>query len=76
MDFTNEINTLESEKLRLEEMLKRNNDRLQLLKEASTEPSSNGYRRFFKLKGYSLLYTREEDYSPLLNLFLKWQKTI
>ena len=30
MDFTNEINTLESEKLRLEEMLKRNNDRLQL----------------------------------------------
>ena len=25
MDFTNEINTLESEKLRLEEMLKRNN---------------------------------------------------
>lgn len=33
MDFTNEINTLESEKLRLEEMLKRNNDRLQLLKE-------------------------------------------
>lgn len=29
MDFTNEINTLESEKLRLEEMLKRNNDRLQ-----------------------------------------------
>ena len=27
MDFTNEINTLESEKLRLEEMLKRNNDR-------------------------------------------------
>lgn len=119
MDFTNEINTLESEKLRLEEMLKRNNDRLQLLKEASTEPSSDGYRRFFKLKGYSLLYTggerlnherhykltkdkfnklwhlkrdvltfqrviclarnrtfREEDYSPLLNLFLKWQKTI
>ena len=57
MDFTNEINTLESEKLRLEEMLKRNNDRLQLLKEASTEPSSDGYRRFFKLKGYSLLYT-------------------
>lgn len=35
MDFTNEINTLESEKLRLEEMLKRNNDRLQLLKKAS-----------------------------------------
>lgn len=35
MDFTNEINTLESEKLRLEEMLKRNNDRLQLLKEVS-----------------------------------------
>lgn len=32
MDFTNEINTLESEKLRLEEMLKRNNDRLQLLR--------------------------------------------
>lgn len=27
MDFTNEINTLESEKLRLEEMLERNNDR-------------------------------------------------
>lgn len=54
MDFTNEINTLESEKLRLEEMLKRNNDRLQLLKEASTEPSSDGYRRFFKLKGYTL----------------------
>lgn len=51
MDFTNEINTLESEKLRLEEMLKRNNDHLQLLKEASTEPSSDGYRRFFKLKG-------------------------
>lgn len=60
MDFTNEINTLESEKLRLEEMLKRNNDRLQLLKEASTEPSSDGYRRFFKLKGYSLLYTGGE----------------
>ena len=58
MDFTNEINTLESEKLRLEEMLKRNNDRLQLLKEASTEPSSDGYRRFFKLKGY---YTLEES---------------
>lgn len=57
MDFTNEINTLESEKLRLEEMLKRNNDRLQLLKEVSTKPSSDGYRRFFKLKGYSLLYT-------------------
>lgn len=57
MDFTNEINTLESEKLRLEEMLKRNNDRLQLLKEASTEPSSDG---FFKLKGYSLLYTGGE----------------
>lgn len=53
MDFTNEINTLESEKLRLEEMLKRNNDRLQLLKEVSTKPSSDGYRRFFKLKGYS-----------------------
>lgn len=51
MDFTNEINTLESEKLRLEEMLKRNNDRLQLLKEVSTKPSSDGYRRFFKLKG-------------------------
>lgn len=33
MDFTNEINTLESEKLRVEEMLKCNNDRLQLLKE-------------------------------------------
>jgi hypothetical protein len=60
MDFTNEINTLESEKLRLEEMLKRNNDRLQLLKKASTEPSSDGYRRFFKLKGYSLLYTGGE----------------
>lgn len=60
MDFTNETNTLESEKLRLEEMLKRNNDRLQLLKEASTEPSSDGYRRFFKLKGYSLLYTGGE----------------
>lgn len=60
MDFTNEINTLESEKLRLGEMLKRNNDRLQLLKEASTEPSSDGYRRFFKLKGYSLLYTGGE----------------
>lgn len=30
MDYTNEIKTLESEKLRLEEMLKRNNDRLQL----------------------------------------------
>ena len=58
MDFTNEINTLESEKLKLEEMLKRNNDRLQLLKEA--EPSSDGYRRFFKLKGYSLLYTGGE----------------
>ena len=57
MDFTNEINTLESEKLRLEEMLKRNNDHLQLLKEVSTKPSSDGYRRFFKLKGYSLLYT-------------------
>ena len=57
MDFTNEINTLESEKLRLEEMLKRNNDRLQLLKEVSTKLSSDGYRRFFKLKGYSLLYT-------------------
>lgn len=41
-------------------MLKRNNDRLQLLKEASTEPSSDGYRRFFKLKGYSLLYTGGE----------------
>lgn len=60
MDFTNEINTLESEKLRLEEMLKRNNDRLQLLKEVSTKPSSDGYRRFFKLKGYSLLYTGGE----------------
>ena len=60
MDFTNEINTLESEKLRLEEMLKRNNDRLQLLKEASTESSSDKYRRFFKLKGYSLLYTGGE----------------
>lgn len=60
MDFTNEINTLESEKLRLEEMLKRNNDRLQLLKEASTEPSSDGYRRFFKLKGI-LYYTLEES---------------
>ena len=57
MDFTNEINTLESEKLRLEEMLKRNNDRLQLLKEVSTKPRSDKYRRFFKLKGYSLLYT-------------------
>ena len=34
-------------------MLKRNNDRLQLLKEVSTKPSSDGYRRFFKLKGYS-----------------------
>ena len=64
MDFTNEINTLESEKLRLEEMLKRNNDRLQLLKEASTEPSSDGYRRFFKLKGYSLLYTGGERLNP------------
>lgn len=61
MDFTNEINTLESEKLRLEEMLKRNNDRLQLLKEVSTKPSSDGYRRFFKLKGYSLLYTGGES---------------
>ena len=60
MDFINEINTLESEKLRLEEMLKRNNDRLQLLKEASTESSSDKYRRFFKLKGYSLLYTGGE----------------
>ena len=60
MDFTDEINTLESEKLRLEEMLKRNNDRLQLLKEASTESSSDKYRRFFKLKGYSLLYTGGE----------------
>lgn len=49
MDFTNEINTLESEKLRLEEMLKRNNDRLQLLKEASTEPSSDGYRRLHEV---------------------------
>lgn len=57
MDYTNEIKTLESEKLRLEEMLKRNNDRLQLLKEVSAKPSSDGYRRFFKLKGYSLLYT-------------------
>jgi hypothetical protein len=38
-------------------MLERNNDRLQLLKEVSTKPSSDGYRRFFKLKGYSLLYT-------------------
>lgn len=55
-----EMNTLESEKLRLEEMLKRNNDRLQLLKEAPTEPSSDGYRRLFKLKGYSLLYTGGE----------------
>lgn len=60
MDFTNEINTLESEKLRLEEMLKRNNDRLQLLKEVSTKPHCDGYRRFFKLKGYSLLYTGGE----------------
>lgn len=33
---------------------------MQLLKEASTEPSSDGYRRFFKLKGYSLLYTGGE----------------
>lgn len=60
MDFTNEINTLESEKLRLEEMLKRNNDRLQRLKEVSTKPHCDGYRRFFKLKGYSLLYTGGE----------------
>ena len=69
MDFTNEINTLESEKLRLEEMLKRNNDRLQLLKEVSTKPRSDKYRRFFRLKkGYSLLYTGGErlDYDRLV----------
>lgn len=69
MDFTNEINTLESEKLRLEEMLKRNNDRLQLLKEVSTKPSSDGYRRFFKLKGYSL-YTLEVSVLILTILYL------
>lgn len=45
MDFTNEINTLESEKLRLEEMLKRNNDRLQLLKGHLFSQKQNFQRR-------------------------------
>ena len=52
MDFTNEINTLESEKLRLEEMLKRNNDRLQLLKKDVTvlECKINELRDILELK--------------------------
>ena len=68
MDFTNEINTLESEKLRLEEMLKCNNDRLQLLKKDITvlECKINELRDILELKNIKKGY-----YTNNLGLFCK-----
>lgn len=72
MDFTNEINTLESEKLRLEEMLKRNNDRLQLLKEVPTVKIGPKFERCRSVMGcvgelwnYDRFYIHEGYHSYL-----------